>query len=130
MAVGSAGGRELVECIRDKYEGGGLDRTSLAINVGGGAGFGTSRHEKKWEFVQMDKVHKAQSNIYALKCIVLAQSGISRVSTAIDDKGAKPRKFHKCTELDLSENAVSSWWRLAEILQLFPELRTLRLRFA
>jgi len=113
---------ELIAAIRAKYAGGGLDVPT---------GQNTSHqpyHRKSelvWEFVQMDKVHDKQRDIYRLKCIVLAEAGVSHVC----GEAAGGLEFGNCEELDLSGNGISSWEQVASILRLFPVVKTLRLRY-
>uniref|UniRef100_A0A915E9D3 Uncharacterized protein n=1 Tax=Ditylenchus dipsaci TaxID=166011 RepID=A0A915E9D3_9BILA len=76
----------------------------------------------RWELVEMNKIHEQQSNIRALKCIVLSNRLISHVNSVPSDIS-----FKYCSELDLSNALIGRWSKLIEILSLFPVLQTLHL---
>lgn len=42
---------------------------------------------------------------------------------------SKEQKFEKCMELDLTGTLIRRWTQLFEILQLFPNLKILHLKF-
>lgn len=117
---------ELIAAIREKYAGGGLDGVSSTADPIQNTIQVNKKPELVWEFVQMDKVHDKQRDIYRLKCIVLAEAGVSHVS----GEAAGGKRFMNCEELDLSANGITSWEQVASILRLFPALQTLRLRYS
>jgi len=81
--------------------------------------------DSRWEFIQMEKVHKLQRNIFKLKCIVLANTSVSHASPS--SSSFSENLFSCCVELDLTNARVSEWKKLEGILRLFPQLKTLYL---
>ena len=70
-----------------------------------------------------DKIRAVQADVLRLQMVVLAGSQVSHIDpTKVD------QKFRRCTELDLSSTRVTSWSKLLQILDSFPQLRILQLK--
>ncbi|KAL3122898.1 hypothetical protein niasHT_010298 [Heterodera trifolii] len=77
----------------------------------------------RWQLVNMDKVRRAQRDVFRLRCIVLSWSLVSH----LDVSKLGDRTFANCAELDLTETLVGKWTQICDILARFPALRIFHL---